>query len=194
MPILLLLMGFSEFHDQVDSFPVFLGVRSFVLTLLAAIRCWMVGATPSVSLPGLGFDRWWKHPLVFQSFKLAAKIKAFAGKRKGKMLGKGLSYFGPWVCAHFFVPQVAAAGCAAAAVVVVVWYFQGISSLSAAAFLACALISYFAFGVLFLFTSGNVMVLFAMMAGSSRLEVILLKGNGKMLECFLVSALCSLVL
>ena len=143
---------FSESHDEVDtfdgvregSFPVLMGVGSFVLTLLAAIQCWLVGATPSVSLPGLDFDRWWKHPLVFQSFMLAAQIKAFAGKRKGKMLGKGLSYFGPWVWTHFVVPQVVAAGCAAAAVVVMDWYFQDISSLSAAAILARALISFFA--------------------------------------------------
>ena len=80
----------------------------------------------------------------FSLSKLAAKIKAFAGKRKGKMLGKGLSCFGPWVWAHFVVPQVVAAGCAAAAVVVMDWYFQGISSLSAAAILARALISFFA--------------------------------------------------
>ena len=165
MPILLLLMGSRcslSFTIRLTRSMVF--ARAAFLSSWEWVRscspCWLrFGAgwlEPSVSLPGLGFDRWWKRPLVFQSFKLAAKIEAFAGKRKGKMLGKGLSYFGPWVWAHFFVPQVAAAGCAAAAVVVLDWYFQGISSLSAAAFLARALISFFA--MLFFDVSGTEVV------------------------------------
>ena len=121
------------------------------LVHLAAFGCWMFGVAPSVSLPCLGSDRWWKHPLVFQLFEFAAMpfssffmTKAFAGKRKGKMLGKGWTDFCPRFLACCFRPQVVTAGCAAAAIVFLSGYSHFLSSMSAAAFLACALIIYVA--------------------------------------------------
>ena len=123
---------------------VFLG--RFQLVLIAAFGCWMFGVAPSVSLPCLGSDRWWKHPLVFQLFEFAAmpfssflKTEAFAGKRKGKMLGKGSTDFCPGFLAYCFRPQVVTAGCTAAALVFLSGYSHFFSSTSAAAFLACAL-------------------------------------------------------
>ena len=118
----------------------------FQLVLLAAFGCWMFGVAPSVSLPCLGSDRWWKHALVFQLFEFAVmpfssflKTKAFAGKRKGKMLGKGWTDFCPGFLAYCFRPHVVTAGCAAAALVFLSGYSHFLSSMSAAAFLDCAL-------------------------------------------------------
>ena len=61
----------------------------FQLVHLAAFGCWMFGVAPSVSLPCLGSDRWWKHPLVFQLFEFAAMPFSSFLLTKGKMLGKG---------------------------------------------------------------------------------------------------------
>ena len=118
----------------------------FSLFFLPRLVAWLSGVAPSVSLPCLGFDRWWKHPLVFQLFEFAAmpfssilKTKAFAGMRKGKMLWKGWTDFCPGFLAYCFRPQVVTAGCAAAALVFLSGYSHFLSSMSAAAFLACAL-------------------------------------------------------
>ena len=123
---------------------MFLG--RFQLVLLAAFGCWIFGVAPSVSLPCLGSDRWWKHPLVSQLLEFAAmpfssflKTEAFAGKRKGKMLEKGWTDFYRGFLAYCFRFQVVTVGCAAAALVFLSGYSHFLSSMSAAAFLACAL-------------------------------------------------------
>ena len=74
--------------------------------------------------------------MPFSSFLMT---KAFAGKRKGKMLGKGWTDFCPRFLAYCFRPQVVTAGCAAAAIVFLSGYSHFLSSMSAAALLACAL-------------------------------------------------------
>ena len=74
--------------------------------------------------------------MPFSSF---LKTKAFAGERKGKMLGKGWTDFCPRFLAYCFRPQVVTAGFAAAAIVFLSGYSHFLSSMSAAAFLACAL-------------------------------------------------------
>ena len=74
--------------------------------------------------------------MPFSSFLMT---KAVAGKRKGKMLVKGWTDFCPGFLAYCFRPQVVTAGCAAAALVFLSGYSHFLSSMLAAAFLACAL-------------------------------------------------------
>ena len=194
MPILLFLMGprcSLRFTIRLTRSMVF--ARAAFFSSWGWVRscspCWLRFGAGWLELPRLCHCLAWALTAggstlwFFSPSSLPRRLKPLQVREKEKCLGRVCLTLVLGFGLTFFVPQVAAAGCAAAAVVD--RFFQGISSLLAAAFLARALISFFASGILFLFTSGNVLVLFAMIAGSSRLEVILFKGNGKMLECFL---------